>query len=55
MGLGALVKRPKTMFYGWWVVLAAATMQWYGSGIWFYGFSVIFNAILGEFGWPRAA
>ncbi|MFC1933497.1 MFS transporter, partial [Chloroflexota bacterium] len=42
------------MFYGWWVVLVAATMQCFGSGVWFYGFSVIFNAILGEFGWARA-
>jgi len=48
-----MLKRRK-IFFGWWVVLAAATMQWYGSGIWFYGFSVIFNAILGEFGWTRA-
>ncbi|MFC2071161.1 MFS transporter [Chloroflexota bacterium] len=54
MRLGVLVKRPKKIFYGWWVVLAAAIMQWYGSGIWFYGFSVIFKAILGEFGWARA-
>ena len=29
-------------------------MQWYGAGVWFYGFSVIFKAILGEFGWARA-
>ena len=29
-------------------------MQWYGAGVWFYGFSVVFKAILGEFGWARA-
>jgi len=49
-----MLKRRK-IFYGWWVVAAAATMQWYGSGAWFYGFSAIFNAILREFGWSRAA
>jgi MFS family permease len=54
MKLGIPTKRPKKIFYGWWVVLAAAAMQWYGSGIWFYGFSVIFKAILSEFGWSRA-
>ncbi|MFC2014803.1 MFS transporter [Chloroflexota bacterium] len=47
-------KRPKKIFYGWWIVLAGAGMQWYGAGMWFYGFSVIFNSILGEFGWARA-
>ncbi|MFC2021557.1 MFS transporter [Chloroflexota bacterium] len=45
---------PKRIFYGWWVVLAAGTMQWYGAGTWFYGFSVIYKAILSEFGWSRA-
>ena len=47
-------KKRRKVFYGWWIVLAAATMQWYGSGIWFYGQSVIFNAILNDFGWARA-
>ncbi|MBA7613679.1 L-lactate transporter [subsurface metagenome] len=54
MRLNALIKRPRRIFYGWWVVLAAAAMSWYGSGAWFYGFSVIFKAILNEFGWARA-
>ncbi|MFC2005320.1 MFS transporter [Chloroflexota bacterium] len=47
-------KKKGKIFYGWWVVLAAALIQWYGSGVWFYGFSVIFKAILNEFGWARA-
>jgi len=54
MKLGQLTRTPKKIFYGWWVVLASTAMQWYGAGMWFYGFSVIFNSILGEFGWPRA-
>jgi len=48
------IKRTKKIFYGWWIVLAAAGMQWYGAGMWFYGFSVIFKSILSEFGWTRA-
>ncbi|MDD4877348.1 MAG: MFS transporter [Dehalococcoidales bacterium] len=52
--MGSSVKKRGRLFYGWWVVIAAASIQFYGSGIWFYGFSVIFNAILGEFGWTRA-
>ncbi len=42
------------VFYGWWVVLAAALMQWYGAGVWFYGFSVVFKSIITNFGWARA-
>ena len=49
-----MAKKRGKIFYGWWVVLAAALMQWYGAGIWFYGFSAIFKAILSEFGWSRA-
>ncbi len=29
-------------------------MQWYGAGVWFYGFSVVFKSILNDFGWTRA-
>ena len=35
-------------------MLAAAGMQWYGAGVWFYGSSVVFKAILNDFGWARA-
>lgn len=51
---GVPVRKPKKIFYGWWVVAAAATMQCYGSGVWYYGFSPIFDALLKEFGWSRA-
>lgn len=44
-------KRP--IFYGWWVVLAAAVANG-GQGIMFYGFGIIFPAILDQFGWSRA-
>ncbi len=52
-GVKTAIKKGK-VFYGWWVVVAAALMQWYGAGVWFYGFSVVFKAILGEYGWARA-
>ena len=47
-------KKQSKIFYGWWVVIAAATMSWCGSGLHFYGFSVVFKAIITHFGWTRA-
>lgn len=52
--LRAVIRAPKKVFYGWWIVLAAATMNVYGAGVWFYGFPVFFPKILAEFGWSRA-
>ena len=43
------------IFYGWWIVLATWSMALYGSGVFFYGFSVFFKPIVTEFGWSRAA
>ena len=54
MSIAPIDKKKGKIFYGWWVVLSAALMQWYGAGVWFYGFSVVFKAILSEFGWARA-
>src|SRR3989304_6239257 len=51
----AIVGAPKKVFYGWWIVLAAAAMNTYGSGVWFYGFPVFFPRIVEEFKWSRAA
>ena len=39
--------RPK-VFYGWWIVLAAAAINVYGAGVWFYGFPIFFSALLAE-------
>ena len=44
----------KGLFYGWWIVIACWTFTLYGSGIFFYGFSVFFQPIVTEFGWSRA-
>jgi len=46
-------KRPR-IFYGWFIVAAAALMMVYSSGVWFYGFPIFYKALLSEFGWSRA-
>jgi len=44
----------KGIFYGWWVVLAAAVLNFFAGGVFFYGFSVFFNPIRDTFGWSAA-
>lgn len=48
------IRRPK-IFYGWYIVAAAAAINVYGAGIWFYGFPIFYKALLDEFGWTAAA
>ena len=48
------IGRPR-MFYGWWIVIAAALINMYGAGVWFYGFPIFYKALLDEFGWSAAA
>lgn len=48
------VATRRGLFYGWWIVIACWTITLYGSGIFFYGFSVFFQPIVTEFGWSRA-
>ena len=43
------------LFYGWYVVAAAAAINVYGAGVWFYGFPIFFKVLLDEFGWSAAA
>ena len=47
-------RRPR-VFYGWWIVTAAALINMYGAGVWFYGFPIFYKALLDEFGWTAAA
>lgn len=48
--------KPKLRFYyGWWVVIACAVIQFYLGGTFFHGFSALFNPIVEEFGWSYAA
>ena len=48
------IARPR-IFFGWYVVLAAALINVYGAGVWFYGFPIFYKALLDEFGWTAAA
>ncbi len=47
--------RRKKIFYGWWIALAAAVLQFLGGGTFYYGLSVFFNPIRQTFGWTAAA
>ena len=47
-------KRPR-VFYGWWMAGAGFGVLFYTSGVFFYGFSAFFDAILNHFGWSRGA
>ncbi len=48
------IRRPK-IFYGWYIVAAAAGINVYGAGVWFYGFPIFYKELLEEFGWAAAA
>lgn len=43
------------IFYGWWIVLASASIIFIAAGTFFYGFSAIFDSLVDEFGWSHAA
>ncbi len=45
----------RKIFYGWWIVLGAALMQFFGAGTFYYGFTVFFSPIRNTFGWTAAA
>ena len=55
MHIGTLVASRAGFFFGWWVVFASAAIVFLTGGTFFYGFSVLFNPIVREFGWSRAA
>lgn len=55
MRIGTLVASRAGFFFGWWVVFASAVIVFLTGGTFFYGFSVLFNPIVREFGWSRAA
>ncbi len=45
----------KKVFYGWWIVSAAAVLHFIGGGTFYYGFTTFFNPIRQTFGWTAAA
>ena len=49
----AVGRRPK-IFFGWYIVAAAALINVYGAGVWFYGFPIFYNKLLETFGWSAA-
>jgi len=55
VSIGTLVASRAGLFFGWWVVFASATILFFTGGTFFYGFGALFNPIVNEFGWSRAA
>ncbi|MBI2847735.1 MAG: MFS transporter [Chloroflexi bacterium] len=47
-------KRKGKIFYGWWVLIACALIQFYFGGTFFRGFTALFNPIAEEFNWSYA-
>jgi MFS family permease len=50
----SLKKRLKTMYFGWYTVLAGAVIACWGYGSWYYGTSALFTPLIAEYGWTRA-
>jgi len=46
--------RKRKIFYGWWMVLAHATLNVFAGGTFVYGFTTFFNPIRNTFGWTAA-
>jgi len=46
--------RERKIFYGWWMVLASAILNFFAGGTFFYGFTTFFNPIRQTFGWTAA-
>ncbi len=53
MKLDALVKKPKKIFYGWWIVIAGTIISAMGGGFHFYGFTALFLPISKDLGLSR--
>jgi len=45
----------KSIFYGWWIVIAVGIIHFWGAGTAFYSFTAFFNPIVAEYGWSYAA
>ena len=55
MSIGTIVASRTGFFFGWWVVFASAAIVFLTGGTFFYGFSALFDPLVAEFGWSRAA
>jgi len=49
-----VMPRRRKIFYGWWIVLATAILNFFAGGTFYYGFTVFFNPIRNAFGWTAA-
>ena len=47
-------RQPTRIFYGWWIVAAAFLNMFFGVGIIFYGFPVLYPALVESLGFTRA-
>ena len=47
--------RRSGIYYGWWIVFAAASIVFLSAGTFFYGFGLLVGPLTAEFGWSRAA
>ncbi len=54
MSTAGLLKRPKKVFYGWWIVLSGLIANFLSGAMYTYGFSAFFSPISNELGWKRA-
>jgi len=55
VSIGTIVAARTGFFFGWWVVFASAAIVFLTGGTFFYGFSALFDPLVAEFGWSRAA
>src|SRR3990172_12082240 len=55
VSIGTIVASRTGFFFGWWLVFASAAIVFLTGGPFFYGFGALFNPIVNEFGWSRAA
>ena len=55
MSIGTLVASRVGFFFGWWIVFVSAVIVFLTGGTFFYGFGALFNPLVDEFGWSRAA
>ena len=45
------LKPDKGIFYGWWILIAASLLTFYGAGTFFYGFTVFVHPMVRDLGW----
>ncbi len=51
---GNLSRKPRRIFYGWWVVVACFFISLYTGGVVFYGFTAFFEPLAAKFSWSYA-